>query len=59
MVGTFFSTGGLGMGQETTALMCVPFFTHMGMCFVPYSFADKSAGDISNVVHGGSMWGSG
>jgi hypothetical protein len=28
-VGTFFSTGGIGAGQETTAYSTLPFFAHM------------------------------
>ena len=51
-VGTFFSTGGLGGGQETTTLCCMPFFAHMGMTFV--SFGGKFKKFDSNVVHGGS-----
>ena len=33
--GIFFSTGSQGGGQETTAMSAMPFFTHMGMIFVP------------------------
>ena len=29
-VGTFFSTGSIGGGQETTALTALPYFCHMG-----------------------------
>ena len=34
-VGIFFSTAGQGGGQETTAMSTMPFFSHMGMIFVP------------------------
>lgn len=52
-VGTFFSTGSLGAGQETTAMSCLPFFTHMGMVYVPMGYKNKKLTDIKE-VHGGS-----
>lgn len=55
-VGTFFSTGSLGAGQESTALTTLPFFAHMGMIYVPIGGKHKSLGDIS-IAHGGSAWG--
>ena len=51
-VGTFFSTAAIGGGQETTALSCLPFFTHMGMTYV--SFGTKFMKYDPNQVHGGS-----
>lgn len=57
-VGTFFSTGVLGAGQETTAYTMIPFFAHQGMIYVTFGGKHKGIGDISQ-VHGGSSWGSG
>ncbi|CAF1420186.1 unnamed protein product [Adineta ricciae] len=57
-VGIFFSTGSLGGGQETTALTCVTFFSHLGMIFVPLGYKDKSLQTIDE-VHGGSAYGAG
>lgn len=58
-VGTFFSTGALGAGQETTAFTCLPFFAHMGMIYVTFGGGKfKGAGDNSQ-VHGGSAYGTG
>ena len=57
-VGTFFSTGSIAAGQETTALTCMPFFVHMGMIYVPMGGKFEGIGDNS-VVHGGSSWGAG
>ena len=33
-VGTFFGSGSMGAGQETTAFTTLPFFAHMGMIYV-------------------------
>ncbi|CAF0877582.1 unnamed protein product [Brachionus calyciflorus] len=57
-VGTFFSTGSLAGGQETTALTCMPFFAHNGMLFVPIGTKSKILGDNS-AVRGGSAYGAG
>lgn len=43
--------------QETTAMCCLPFFTHMGMIYVSFGTKFKKFGP--NEVHGGSAWGSG
>ncbi|CAF3325611.1 unnamed protein product [Rotaria socialis] len=56
--GVFFSTATLGGGQETTALSCVPFFTHLGMLFVPLGYRNKSLMNLDD-VHGGSPYGAG
>jgi len=55
---TFFSTAGLGGGQETTAWAMMSFFTHHGMPYVPmgYSFAPMASSDE---VRGGSPYGAG
>ncbi|CAF0730606.1 unnamed protein product [Brachionus calyciflorus] len=57
-VGTFFSTGSIGQGQESTAFFCIPFFAHMGMIFVPIGTKHKILGENS-IVHGGSAYGAG
>lgn len=57
-VGTFFSTGSIGAGQETTAFTTIPFFAHMGMIYVTFGGKHKGLGDLSQ-VHGGSAYGSG
>jgi len=57
-VGIFFSTGSLGGGQETTALTCITFFTHLGMIFVPLGYKNKSLQNMDE-VHGGSPYGAG
>jgi len=56
--GVFFSTGSTAGGQETTALTCVPFFTHLGMIFVPLGYKNKSLQNLDE-VHGGSPYGAG
>jgi len=56
--GVFFSTGSAGGGQETTALTCIPFFTHLGMVFVPLGYKNKSLQNLDE-VHGGSPYGAG
>ncbi|UJR30310.1 hypothetical protein I4U23_017847 [Adineta vaga] len=56
--GVFFSTATLGGGQETTALSCVPFFTHLGMIFVPLGYKNKSLMNLDE-IHGGSPYGAG
>ncbi|CAF1028756.1 unnamed protein product [Brachionus calyciflorus] len=57
-VGTFFSTGSLAGGQETTALTCMPFFAHNGLIFIPIGSKNKILRDNS-AVRGGSAYGSG
>ena len=57
-MGTFFSTGSQGGGQETTAMSTMPFFSHMGMIYVP--LGNKFHGKPEpGVVAGGSAWGAG
>ncbi|CAF1482990.1 unnamed protein product [Adineta ricciae] len=56
--GVFFSTATLGGGQETTALSCVPFFTHLGMIFVPLGYKNKLLLNMDE-THGGSPYGAG
>jgi NAD(P)H dehydrogenase (quinone) len=51
-VGTFFSTGSLGAGQETTAMSCLPFFAHMGLIYVPIGYKNQRLTDVKE-VHGG------
>ncbi len=57
-VGTFFSTGSIGAGQETTAFTTLPFFAHMGMIYVTIGGKHKLLGDITQ-ANGGSAWGAG
>ena len=59
LCGLFVSTGGLGGGQELTALSAMSTFTHHGMVFVPFgygAFADQAS---LEEVHGGTPWGAG
>ncbi|TMW64958.1 hypothetical protein Poli38472_009125 [Pythium oligandrum] len=56
--GFFFSTGGLGGGQETTAMTTTPFLTHHGMIYVPMGYRSPSQGTLDE-IHGGSPWGAG
>ena len=57
-VGTFFSTGSPGGGQETTVMSTMPFFAHMGMIYVPLGGKSPIKNE-PNTVNGGSAWGSG
>lgn len=57
-VGTFFSTGSLGSGQETTTLSCIPFFAHLGLIYVPIGYKHKGITNL-NEIHGGSAYGCG
>ena len=41
-VGTFFGSGSMGAGQETTAFTTLPFFAHMGMIYVTIGGKHKS-----------------
>lgn len=56
-VGTFFSTSSIGGGQESTTLSMIPFFTHLGMIYVPFGYKNNRLSELS--VHGGSPYGSG
>ncbi|CAF1218949.1 unnamed protein product [Didymodactylos carnosus] len=56
--GIFFSTAGLGGGQETTALTTVTFLTHLGMIFVPLGYKNPKLHELKE-VHGGSPYGAG
>jgi NAD(P)H dehydrogenase (quinone) len=58
--GVFISTGGLGGGQESTAIAAMSTLAHHGICFVPLGYA-TAFGQLTNVseVHGGSPWGAG
>ena len=47
-VGTFFRTGSMGAGQETTAFTTLPFFAYMGMIYVTFGGKHKSLGDFTN-----------
>jgi NAD(P)H dehydrogenase (quinone) len=55
--GCFFSNAVQGGGQETMGLTMVPFFTHMGMVFVPLGFVEKMF--VMDEVHGASAYGAG
>ena len=54
-VSTFFSTGGIGGGQETTVMSTMPFFAHMGMIYVPLGNKGKEKAPEGEVP-GGSAW---
>lgn len=56
--GTFFSTASQHGGQETTALTAVTYFSHHGMMYVPFGFANNALFGLHEVV-GGSPYGSG
>ncbi|GAB9477597.1 Nad quinone oxidoreductase, partial [Globisporangium polare] len=56
--GMFFSCGGQGGGNETTALTTIPFLAHHGMFFVPLGSRAKQFGTLDEAV-GGGMWGAG
>jgi NAD(P)H dehydrogenase (quinone) len=55
---TFFSSGNIGYGQETTALTCIPFFVHFGMLYVPIGSKTAILNDNSE-PRGGSAYGAG
>jgi NAD(P)H dehydrogenase (quinone) len=55
--GCFFSSSIQGGGQETMGLTMVPFFTHMGMVYVPLGFVETMFN--MDEVHGASAYGSG
>ncbi|KDR81015.1 hypothetical protein GALMADRAFT_241634 [Galerina marginata CBS 339.88] len=58
--GVFVSTGGLGGGQETTAITFMSTLVHHGFVFVPFGYATGFR-ELSSLdeVHGGSPWGAG
>ncbi|KJA27931.1 benzoquinone reductase [Hypholoma sublateritium FD-334 SS-4] len=58
--GIFVSTGGLGGGQETTALNTLSTFAHHGIIYVPLGYSQVFA-QLTNIteIHGGSPWGAG
>lgn len=58
--GLFVGTGGLGGGQESTALAAMSTLAHHGFIYVPlgYKTAFPLLSDISE-VRGGSAWGAG
>ena len=56
--GTFTSVGTLGGGQETVNLSAIPFFTHMGMVFVPMGYIEPKVFSFEE-VHGASPYGCG
>ena len=57
-MGTFFSTGSTGGGQESTVMSTTPFFAHMGMIYVPLGTRGKKPAPAGAQV-GGSAWGAG
>lgn len=58
--GLFITTGGLGGGQESTALAMMSTFAHHGFVYVPLGYKTTFAlqTDLSE-LHGGSPWGAG
>lgn len=56
--GTFFSTASQHGGQETTALTAVTYFSHHGMMYVPFGYANTALYNNDEVV-GGSAYGAG
>jgi len=56
--GTFTSVGSMGGGQETVNLTCIPYFTHLGMVFVPMGYVDPQVFSFDE-IHGASPYGSG
>ncbi|KAL1651165.1 flavodoxin-like fold protein [Diplodia intermedia] len=58
--GLFVSTGGMGGGQETTAINAMSTLTHHGIIYVPLGYKTTFAlqSDLSE-VRGGSPWGAG
>lgn len=59
-VGLFFTTAGMGGGQESVAKLTLSSFVHHGMVYVPLGYKNSFAA-LSNLeeVHGGSPWGAG
>ncbi|KAI0065046.1 flavoprotein [Artomyces pyxidatus] len=58
--GSFFSTAGLGGGQETTAISTLSTLVHHGITYVPLGYGTAFA-QLTNLseAHGGSPWGAG
>jgi NAD(P)H dehydrogenase (quinone) len=56
-VGSFYSTGGQGGGQESTAIALLPFFAHHGMIYVP--LGPNKLLSNNTEIHGGSAFGAG
>lgn len=56
--GTFTSVGTMGGGQETVNLSCLPFFSHLGMVFVPLGYTEPKVFSFDE-VHGASPYGCG
>lgn len=59
-VGLFFTTAGMGGGQESVAKLTLSSFVHHGMVYVPLGYKNCFA-QLANLeeVHGGSPWGAG
>ncbi|KAL0573024.1 hypothetical protein V5O48_008935 [Marasmius crinis-equi] len=59
-VGVFISTGGLGGGQESTAVAAMSTFAHHGLVYVPLGYS-QTFPQLTNLTeaHGGSPWGAG
>ena len=55
--GLFVSTGGLGGGQESTAIAALSALSHHGIIFVPFGYAPAFA-QLTNLaeVHGGTYF---
>lgn len=53
---TFTSTNTQHGGQETTHLTTLPFFTHMGIIYVPVGYQNPYLADLDK-AHGGSPYG--
>ncbi|RKP08186.1 protoplast secreted protein 2 precursor putative [Thamnocephalis sphaerospora] len=58
LVGTFFSTNTQHGGQETTALSMLPYFSHLGLHYVPFGFSHPALSRVDEVL-GGSAYGAG
>ncbi|KAI8067802.1 flavoprotein-like protein [Gongronella butleri] len=56
--GTFFSTASSHGGRQTTAWNAITYFSHHGMMYVPFGFANQHMFN-NNIVIGGSAYGSG
>lgn len=57
--GTFFSTGTVAGGQETTAVSMLSYFAHQGMVYVPNGYIFPKLQFDNSVIHGGSPYGPG
>lgn len=58
--GLFVGTGGIGGGQESTAIAALSTWVHQGMVYVPLGYATSMAvqGKLDE-ARGGSPWGAG